>query len=232
MRESSVRELSFRLSTLPLNSYSEIPPPPNSSYDPPMLTLANAQSGWVPYLLFESPGWLLAGLAICFAVTRIVGRRTGNPRLMHLSWIAVVLIAAVFAASYFVTTKREKLTVALRELLQAIEDKQFDDVRALVGEEAMVAFMGDELTREQMIGRIDAVAFDDIILLNSAALLDNEPNTGTTAFRVNAKGTINDFPGVNVSKWAVRWRYVDGKWVAIRFRCIGMGEDAIFNRED
>ncbi len=83
-----------------------------------------------------------------------------------------------------------------------------------------------------MIARVDAVQFDDIILLNSAALLDSEPNTGTTAFRVNAKGSFNDFPGVNVSKWAVRWRYVEGKWVAIRFECIDMGADALFNRPD
>jgi multisubunit Na+/H+ antiporter MnhF subunit len=188
--------------------------------------------GWVPYLLFESPGWLMFFLALCFAVTRIVGRRTSNPRLIHLSWIAVGLIALLFASSYFVTTKREKLSVALKELLLAVEDKKFDEVRALVSEEAMIAFMGAELTREEMIVRVDAVEFDDIILLNSAALLDTEPNTGTTAFRVNAKGAVNDFPGVNVSKWAIRWRYVDNQWVAIRFECIDMGRDAFFNRKD
>lgn len=196
-----------------------------------MLAVA-VETGWIPYLLFESPGWLMFFLALCFAGTRIVGRRTGNPRLIHLSWIAVGLIALLFATSYFVTTKREKLTIALRDLLLAVEDKKFDDVRALVSEEAMIAFMGAELTREEMIARVDAVQFDDIILLNSAALMDTEPNTGTTAFRVNAKGTVNDFPSVNVSKWAVRWRYVDGKWVAIRFECIDMGRDAFFNRED
>jgi len=171
-------------------------------------------------------------LAICFAVTRILGRRSDNPRLMHLSWIALGLIALLFASSYFVTTPREKLTVALRDLLLAVEDKRFDDVRALVDDEAMVAFMGDELTRDEMIQRVDKVEFDDIILLNSAALLDTEPNTGTTAFRVNAKGAVNDFPGTNVSEWAVRWRYRDGEWVAIRLACIEMGAELLFNRKD
>ena len=197
-----------------------------------MLLAAAQESGWVPYLLFESPGWLMVVLGVGFALTRIIGRRTGNKRLGHLSWIALGLVVLLFATSYFVTTPREKLSVALKELLLAVEDKKFDEVRALVGEEATIAFMGDEMTREEMISRIDRVKFDDIILLNSIALMDSEPNTGTTAFRVNAKGTINDFPGVNVSKWAVRWRYVDGQWVAIRFECIDMGEDALFNRPD
>jgi len=190
------------------------------------------QTGWVPYLLFESPGWLMAFLALGFVVTRILGRRTANPRLIHLSWIAFGLIVLLFASSYFVTTKREKLTVAVNDLLLAVEDKQFDDVRALVADEAMVQFRGDELTREQMIARVEQVEFDDIILLGSSAAMDTQQGYGITGLRVNAKGTVRDFPGTQVSEWAIRWRYVDGRWVAIRLECTRIGADALFNRGD
>ena len=198
---------------------------------PPMMVgmLADAaQSGWLPYLLFESPGWLMAGLAMGFAITRVLGRRLGNPQLMHLSWIAAGLIGVIFALSYFVTTPREELGMALKDLLLAIEDKRLDDVRLMVDEQAMTQFMGDELTREQMLTRIDAVQFDDIILLGSSAVMDKQQGYGITGLRVNAKGTVADFPGTNVSEWAIRWRLVDGRWVAVRLDCIKIG----FNRPD
>ncbi|MFK7789493.1 MAG: hypothetical protein AB8C95_08410 [Phycisphaeraceae bacterium] len=191
-----------------------------------------AQSGWLPYLIFESPGWLMAGLALGFAVTRIIGRRTANPRLLHLSWIAAGLVALLFASSYFVTTQRETLTVALKDLLLAIEDKRLDDVRIMVDEQAMTQFMGDELTREQMLTRIDAVQFDDIILLDSSALLDPQKGFGITGMRINAKGSLSDFPGTQVSEWAIRWKRVDDRWVAIRLECTKFGADALFNRPD
>ena len=55
---------------------------------------------------------------------------------------------------------------------------------------------------------------------------------GITGLRVNAKGSVDDFPGINVSEWAIRWRYDDGQWVAIRLECVDMGADVLFNRED
>lgn len=189
-----------------------------------------AQSGWLPYLIFESPGWLMFGLALGFAITRIVGRRTGNPRLLHLSWIAALLIGGLFASSYFVTTQREELTLALKDLLLAIEDQRLDEVRTMVDEQAMTLFMGDELTREQMLGRIEKVAFDDIVLLDSSALLDAQVGYGITGLRVNAKGSVGDFPGTQVSEWAIRWQRVDDRWVAVRLECVKIGVDALFNR--
>lgn len=197
-----------------------------------MLADAVGQSGWVPYLLFESPGFLMAGFAICFAVTRIVGRRTGNPRVLHLSWIAVGLLAIVFATSYFVTTEREELQVALKDLLLAVEDKRFDDVRGMIDEQAMTQFRGDELTREQVLARIDGVELDDILLLGSSALLDTRKGYGSTGFRVNAKGAVADYPGVNVSEWMIRWRRDNDRWVAVRLDCVEFGADALFNRND
>lgn len=197
-----------------------------------MLAPIEQESGWLPYLIFESPGWLMAILAFCFAVTRIVGRRTGNPRLMHLSWISFGLIAALLAASYFVTTPREQINTALKDLLLAVEDKRLADVRSMIDEQAMTQFMGDELTLEQVMHKINAVEFDDIILLSSLVSLGPEPGYGSTIFRVNAKGAVAEFPGVNVSEWVIRWRLVDGRWVAVRLRCTAFGADAIFNRSD
>lgn len=197
-----------------------------------MLAQAASQSGWVPYLLFESPGWLLLVLALMWAGTRIIGRRTGNKRVLHLSWIALGLLALVFATSYFVTTQREELNVALKELLLAVEDKRLDDVRGMIEEQAMTQFMGDELTREQVLTRIDGVEFDDIILLGSSALLDPQKGFGSTGLRVNVKGTVADYPGVNVSEWMIRWRRDGDRWVAVRLDCTKFGADALFNRND
>ena len=191
-----------------------------------------APSGWVPFLLFESPGVLMTFFAVCFALTRLIGRRTGNRRVLHLSWVSLALVAAVFASSYFVTTPRETLGQALEELLLAVEDKRLADVERLIDPDAMTQFQGDELTRQQVLDRIDAVQFDDILLLDSSALLDKKQGYGITGLRVNVKGTVADFPGVNVSEWAIRWRQVGGGWVAVRLECIKFGADALFNRPE
>ncbi|MEM6258060.1 MAG: hypothetical protein AAGI37_07070 [Planctomycetota bacterium] len=200
-----------------------------------------AQSGWVPYLLFESPGWLLVPLAVVWAGTRITGRRTGNKRLIHLSWIALGLVAAVFASSYFVTTQREQLGVALKELLLAVEDKRLDDLRTIIDEQATAAYAGDKsappflsgvLTRDQILAQIEAVDFDDIILINQIAKLDPQDGYGTTSFRVNVKASVDDFPGTNVSIWGIRWKRVGERWVVIRIECFEFGGDAWFNRPE
>lgn len=196
------------------------------------MLVSAAQSGWVPYLLFESPGILMTVFAVCFALARLVGRRLGNRRVLHLSWVSIGLVLAVFAASSIVTTPRETLAQTLDELLLAVEDKRLTDVERLIDPDAMTQFQGDELTRQQVLDRIDSVTFDDILLLDSSALLDTQQGYGITGLRVNVKGTIADYPGVNVSEWAIRWRQVGDRWVAIRLECIKFGAEALFSRPD
>lgn len=202
-----------------------------ANYDVCMLAIA-AQSGWVPYLFFESPGILMTAFAVCFALTRLLGRRTGNKRVLHLSWVSLGLVLAVYAASSIVTTPRETLAQTLDELLLAVEDKRLADVERLIDPDAMTQFQGDEFTRQQLLDRIDSAAFDDVLLLDSSALLDTQQGYGITGLRVNVKGTIADYPGVNVSEWAIRWRHVDDRWVAIRLQCIKFGAEALFHRPD
>lgn len=188
------------------------------------------QSGWVPFLLFESPGILMAVFAICFALTRLIGRRTGNKRVLHLSWAALALTGVVFAASHWVTTPRETLIQALKDLVAAVEEKRFADVEQMIDPFAVTLFMGDELSRQQVLDRIDAIMFDDILLLDSSALVDTQTGYGITGLRVNVKGTVADYPGVNVSEWAIRWRYEEksGRWVAVRLECLQFGAEGLF----
>ncbi|MGB0767831.1 MAG: nuclear transport factor 2 family protein [Phycisphaeraceae bacterium] len=197
-----------------------------------MLASVGEQIGWVPYLLFESPGWLMAGFAIVWAAMRVIGRRTQNPRLLRVSWCFLAGVALTAAAGHFVTTDRERLETALTDLLLAVEDNDLARVRALIDPDATTRFMAKELDRNDVIERIDDATIDDIKLLSKAVLLDNEPGFGTTAIRVNAKGSFADFPGTQVSEWAIRWRLEDDRWRAVRFECVAIGADAIFGRSD
>ena len=141
-------------------------------------------------------------------------------------------MAAVFAVSHLVTTPREQLGISLKQLLDAVEAKRLDEVRGLIDPQAMTRFMDEELTREQVIARIESVEFDDIILIGSSALLDPQQGYGSTGLRVNVKGTVADYPGTNVSEWAIRWRYEKeaDRWVAVRLECVKFGADALFHR--
>ena len=182
--------------------------------------------------LFESPGLLIAALAVVWAIMRVAGRRTDNKKLMHASWAPLVLCGVVWLVASQVTTKREKLDAALVDLLLSVEDKDMPAFREIVLPDARTQFMGDELTRDQVEARIDQATIDDLMLRRAVvALHENRPELGTTAIRVRAEGAVDAAPGMEFSEWVIRWRYEDDRWRVLGLECISIGPDAIFNKD-
>ncbi len=180
--------------------------------------------------LFESPGLLIAGLAIVWAVMRVAGRRTENKKLMHASWASLVLLGVVWLIASQVTTKREQLEAALGDLLLAVEDKDMPAFRDIVLPDSTTQFMGRDLTRDQVEARINEATIDDLMLRSAVvALHENEPELGTTAIRVRAEGAVAEAQGMEFSEWFIRWKYVDGQWKALLLVCEKIGPDAIFD---
>ena len=169
-------------------------------------------------------------LALGWASLRIAGRRTQNKRLLNLSWVPIGLVVVLYVTSSLVTTQRESLQIALKDLLLAVEDNEPDAIRALIAPEAMTNFQKQELDRDQVLARIDETKIDDIRLIGASVLLDQKKGMGVTGIRVNVKGSLSDIAGTHISEWAIRWRYEDGQWRATRFECIAIGADALFNR--
>lgn len=190
------------------------------------------------YFLFDSPWLVIAGLAITWTLLRIAGRRSGNKRLLHLSWVALGLIGALWLSATLVTTPREELESQLKALLDAVEDQDIARFREVVLPEAMTRFplngmdvnRASELDRDAVEAQLNRAKFDDIILLNSTAVVDG-PTQGATLIRVRAEGASGGVQGMHFSEWAIRWRRVDGQWRAQRLQCTAVGADAFFNKK-
>lgn len=184
----------------------------------------------VTQILFESPGWAIVVFAIAWALLRVTGRRTDNKRLMHLSWLSLAFVGALVATSSLVTTKREELPKALDAMLLAVEHKDTAKFRQLVLPDAMTGVFNRELTRDQVEAMIDSAKINDLKATSSSVVFEDADNAQTLIL-IRADGSVSDMPGVEISEWAIRWRYTDGQWRAQRLQCIAIGADAIFNRD-
>ncbi len=178
--------------------------------------------------LFESPGTIIIVLAIAWMLMRIIGRRGDKKRLLQVSWVVLLLVGAVWLTATLVTTPREELEVTLKDLLLAVEDKDFAEFSQIVQPAAMTHFMGEEFAREEVQSRLERAKIKDLLLLGATVEVDS-PAQGTTYIRVRADGEVQGVPGMQISEWAIRWQYKDGRWQAQRFRCTAFGADAIFN---
>lgn len=181
-------------------------------------------------VFFESPGLMIAGLAVVWAVMRVVGRRSGNKNLLRGSWVPLGLIVALLLTSMLVTTEREEIADAVDELILAVETEDIAALEKRILPQAMTNFLSREHTRDEVVSLLERTKVEDLTLLSSSVKIDDN-NVGSSLIRVRSKGEAGGIPGIMVSEWAIRWRYEDGAWRALRIECDKMGADAMFNRE-
>jgi|GEM_PF-2229073 len=203
-------------------------------YDVSMLAATNLEANWLTYLVFESPGWALVVLALVWMALRVGGRRSGNKRLVHLSWIPLALVGVLIATSMLVTTKREQLLETQEQMLLAVEAGDYPAFRQAVAEDAEALFppgrSAQTFTRDGMEAQLDQADIGDLLLMGSQAAMINE-DTAVTVIRVRARGDYAGVMGVQVTQWSIQWRYADGRWRAYAFECIKIGVDALLNQD-
>ena len=199
-----------------------------------MLAATQLQADWFTHLVFESPGWALVVLALVWMALRVGGRRSGNKRLMHLSWIPLGLVAVLIATSTMVTTKREQLLATQNQMLVVIEDGDYSAFRQIVTADAEALFppgrSAQTFTRDGMEAQLQSADVKDLLLMSSQAAVIDE-TTAVTVIRVRARGDYAGVVGVQVMQWSIEWRYTDGQWQAYAFECTKIGVDALLNRE-
>lgn len=181
--------------------------------------------------LFQSPGWAILVFAVVWALMRILGRRTENRRVMLASWLPLLLVGGLIACDWSVTTRREQLPQAVVDLLLAVEEKDAPRFRELVLPEAMTSIFKKELSRDEVEAMVNQAKIADLMVTSSSLHLEEDQDTAMTMILVRADGSVNNAPGIEISEWAIRWRYVDGQWRALRLECTAIGAQAIFGRE-
>lgn len=182
---------------------------------------------WLARLLFESPGWAIAVLALAWAVLRIGGRRSGNTKLLAWSWLPMGLLAALLVLSSMVTTKREQLPRAMDDLLLAVEDKDLERFRELVMKDAVTRVFVQDMSRYQVEKLIREATVNDLRVTAINPIIKGD--AAATMVHIRADGEVSSMPGIQISRWLIQWRYVDGHWRAYELDCEAMGADAVFN---
>jgi len=200
-----------------------------------MIAQTSLRTDWVSHIFFESPGWAIVVLAIIWMATRIAGRRTGNKRVAHLSWLPLLLVVALIASSRLVTTKRELLVQTLRTMILSVEQQDFPAFRVVVDERAEAFFPPEpnaqRFTRDMIEAKLKKASVRDIMLQDwSAAMIDDKD--AVTVIRVRAQGDYDGYGGVQLFKWAIEWSYDGSAWKAKRFECLEIGIESLFNNKD
>lgn len=196
-------------------------------HDRMFLGQTDSVNDWLTTLLFESPGWAIAVLALAWAIMRVGGRRLGNTKLMRWSWLPLGLLAALLVLSSMVTTKREQLPRAMDDLLLAVEDKDMDRFRELVTKDAVTRVFVRDMSRYQVEKLIREARINDLRVTSINTMIKGD--SAATMVHIRADGEVSSMPGIQISRWLIQWRYVDGQWRAHELDCEAMGADAVFN---
>jgi len=191
-----------------------------------MLLAVELSFDWVSHFLFEDPSWAIVALAVVLVVVRLIGRRTGNKKLLLASWLPLVLMLALWASSSLVTTHREQLVQTMQDMLLSVEDGDMPTFRAIVAEDADIYFPpGDNpprFSRQQVEDRLSPIKVSDILLLGvqSAMVGDND---AATVIRIRIDAELGGMAGIQIHTWEITWAYRDGRWQATRMQCTEAG---------
>ena len=197
-------------------------------YDAHMQTPLNS-ANTLNHLLFESPGWIILGLAVVWTVMRLVGRRSGNVKLMRASWLPLGLIVSLLACASLVTTPREALAKTMTQLLLAVEYNDMPAFREMVLPEAMTSVFDREMSRDELEKLIGKAKINDLKVTSSSIHIEGD--SAMCMVIIRADGSVANAPGIQLTRWAIRWRLEDDQWRAQRLECLAIGADAVFNRD-
>jgi len=133
--------------------------------------------------------------------------------------------------AWYVQTPRERMSIAMRQLLQAVEEEDLTRFDQLTAEDATGSYFGNELNRAQIDTGLSELTFEDITLLAEVDTFDAGHRIGVTRvrLRVEAEGSfagLEGMLGLDISVWSILWHErEDGQWIAVRFEHEGSGLD-------
>ncbi len=132
-------------------------------------------------LLFDTPWWLPAGLAIMGIAVWMSGNKRRDKTLMNLGYVVAAAALIVTAVSYFVLTDLEKAEAFTNRFVQAVVDQKLDFARDLLDPHAHLSVAGGAIQyadREQVMAAADRA--DELFGLQSATI---------TSVRTEASGS-------------------------------------------
>ncbi|HSI35779.1 MAG: nuclear transport factor 2 family protein [Phycisphaerae bacterium] len=161
--------------------------------------------------LFDTPWWLLAGLAVAAIALFVAGNNRQDAALKRLAAAALGLAVVLFAVSYFVDTPKEVVAKRTRELVSVVEKKEWDAFGRMLrpdahlrhlGKQSLIDFAKDKSNRynvrDARVTSMDVRSTGDTII---------------AVFDVDATVEVHGAGGSPKTTWQVTWVKTDNQWL-------------------
>ncbi|QOV88982.1 nuclear transport factor 2 family protein [Humisphaera borealis] len=180
-------------------------------------------------LIFDAPWWLYIVPAIVGIVMAYLGLRKGDKTLRSVGVGLLLVGVVIFIASRAVETDTEKVSRQSRELVAAVEKREWDKLNALMEPDAAVTLAGvGEIysTREQIVSACRSRADGSgVTALAITGLEPKREGAAQISAEVQIYVTANDGGG---RPFPTGWRFVwaraaDGRWLIHDIEAIQIG---------
>ena len=159
-------------------------------------------------ILYETPWWLLAGLAVIGGVLFWTGRGRAEKRLIYAGLGTLLLALVMGITSWVLDSPREKAIKGTRALVAAVLKRDRDAMRPLMHEQINTPFLSG---REAVIKRADELVATHNV--TDASILDIEAAQEGKRVIVTMRLAVT-ISGMTVpSDWELKWEEVNKQWV-------------------
>lgn len=180
-------------------------------------------------LIFDAPWWLYVVPAAIGVVMAYVGLKRADKTLRNVGVVAILIGVAILVASKIVETDTEIVARQSKELVLAVEKRDWTKLASMLEPEAAVTLAGaaDVYTsRDQIVQACKSRVEGSTVTALSVTALEPKKESATlisTGIQVyvTADGTVGrPFP----TDWRLEWaKAADGKWLIREIAAIQIG---------
>jgi hypothetical protein len=172
-------------------------------------------------LLFDTPYWILGALAIVGIALFVTGNNRTDATLRNLGVAVVGVGLLMLLVSWVVDTNEEKCLKRSKQLVEAVEKRDWDTFNQLVSPRAKLSIMGAPgistyRNRDEMLaGAREGVERYD---LKSATVYDSEVKSNVDYISVDVSIYSEQGQGIIGSlqtAWQFDWQETDTGWVCV-----------------
>ena len=179
-------------------------------------------------LLFSTPWWLPTAIALAGIFVFVTGNKRQLARPRNVGAGLMVLALALVLVSYFVETDKEKVTRQSRELVKAVDDRDWTKMRTLLDPQVSLAVVSANIyaNRDDMIH--GAQAATEQYGLKNVVITSLDTTQAQTVITVDMDVlSSQDFTmGRPIpSSWRFEWERFGKDWSLYRITCLKIANE-------
>jgi hypothetical protein len=160
-------------------------------------------------LLFETPWWLPTSLIGVGIIIFLAGNRRQEKKLLTIGIVLVFLGITNALVSYFVMTDTEKVVARTKQLVAAVNSRDWDTFGSLLDPQTS---LDGYHNRAQLVAGAKATA--DRIGLKSVRITGYDTEKHDTLIIVNIRAlSEQDIAGTVLTDWQLQWENLGNGWL-------------------